>query len=724
MFGKRLFALFYPALTLLSAEMPKVDFARDIRPIFQEHCYGCHGPEQQMSGLRLDRRSSAFQIRRGIVIGPGNAPGSRLFLRVSGTTAGMRMPLTGDLTPEQVDLIRNWIDQGADWPDDLAGEKSVPAADPKAARITAALRTGDRVAFDRLIGDSSAINRPGTDGDTPLMYAALYASADSVRKLLDAGADPNLANSAGATPLMWSIDDIDKVRLLLDRGANPDALSEDRRNALEIAIDRRDAAGSALLLLSRGAKLPQEAGSLRMAARDETVLRALIEKGVSAKALDGGLAVAATSGCDACLGLLIPLSEKSAIKNALATVDLGATPARVKRLLELGADPNLWQIGKPLLAWFVTTKTAAADNVDLLLEHGAGANAKSPDGRTALDYALRQGDTPVAAVLRKFGAVEGQPPVMPEVAPDPAPSARAALARSVPLLQRTGVAFLRKSGCVSCHSNNLTAMTIAALRERKVAFDPAIAQSDLKATGDYIAGNRQRYLQGVSIAGGPDTTSYILAGLAAEAFPPTGATDAMARYLRGTQLADGSWRIAANRPPLEANSIEVTALSLRSLQVYAPAPQREAYRQAVRRAAAWLASAEPLSTEDRAFQLLGLSWAGEKADRRGPLAAALVAEQRPDGGWAQLRSLSSDAYATGQALVAIKTAGLLPLRDPAVRRGVKFLLRTQMQDGSWYVRSRAIALQPYFDSGFPYGTDQYISAAATNWAAMALASTI
>ena len=116
MFGKRLFALFYPALTLLSAEMPKVDFARDIRPIFQEHCYGCHGPEQQMSGLRLDRRSSAFQIRRGIVIGPGNAPGSRLFLRVSGTTAGMRMPLTGDLTPEQVDLIRNWIDQGADRP--------------------------------------------------------------------------------------------------------------------------------------------------------------------------------------------------------------------------------------------------------------------------------------------------------------------------------------------------------------------------------------------------------------------------------------------------------------------------------------------------------------------------------------------------------------------------------------------------------------------------------
>src|SRR5271163_2607273 len=50
------------AVTLIAAETPKVDFARDIRPIFQERCYSCHGPSQEMAGLRLDRRSSAFQI--------------------------------------------------------------------------------------------------------------------------------------------------------------------------------------------------------------------------------------------------------------------------------------------------------------------------------------------------------------------------------------------------------------------------------------------------------------------------------------------------------------------------------------------------------------------------------------------------------------------------------------------------------------------------------------
>ena len=55
---------------------------------------------------------------------------------------------------------------------------------------------------------------------------------------------------------------------------------------------------------------------------------------------------------------------------------------------------------------------------------------------------------------------------------------------------------------------------------------------------------------------------------------------------------------------------------------------------------------------------------------------------------------------------------------------MQFLLKTQLGDGSWWVRSRAIPLQPLFESGFPHGPDQWISAAATNWAALALTSTL
>jgi hypothetical protein len=65
--------------------------------------------------------------------------------------------------------------------------------------------------------------------------------------------------------------------------------------------------------------------------------------------------------------------------------------------------------------------------------------------------------------------------------------------------------------------------------------------------------------------------------------------------------------------------------------------------------------------------------------------------------------------------------GGLPVSDAAYQRGVHYLLRTQQQDGSWYVKTRALAFQPWFDAGFPYGYDQWISAAGTGWSAMALA---
>ena len=110
---------------LLAAQTPgNVDFRRDIQPLFQEKCIGCHGPSQQSAGMRLDRRSSAMQARGSVRLGPGNSAASMVYLRISGTHYGTRMPPTGPLDPAQTELIKNWIDQGAEWPDDLAGEKA------------------------------------------------------------------------------------------------------------------------------------------------------------------------------------------------------------------------------------------------------------------------------------------------------------------------------------------------------------------------------------------------------------------------------------------------------------------------------------------------------------------------------------------------------------------------------------------------------------------------
>ena len=79
----------------------------------------------------------------------------------------------------------------------------------------------------------------------------------------------------------------------------------------------------------------------------------------------------------------------------------------------------------------------------------------------------------------------------------------------------------------------------------------------------------------------------------------------------------------------------------------------------------------------------------------------------------------SDAYATGLAIYALRQGGI-SANDSAVQKGVNFLLRTQDEDGSWYVNKRAAAANTYFDSGFPHGESQFISFGATCWAAMAL----
>ena len=208
--------------------------------------------------------------------------------------------------------------------------------------------------------------------------------------------------------------------------------------------------------------------------------------------------------------------------------------------------------------------------------------------------------------------------------------------------------------------------------------------------------------------------------MAAEDYPPDPATDALARYLKNRQSEDGRSWSPTHRPPSEASDFQSTAMSLKAMQVYGPKARRAEYEEAVRKAADWLKKAQPKTNEDRVFQLLGLTWAGGHQDAIRDAARDLLAEQRPDGGWGQHAALASDAYATGQALTALHEAGAVAVTDRAYRRGVDFLMSTQLEDGSWYVRSRSIPIQPYFESGFPHGPDQWISVAATNWASMAL----
>ena len=105
-------------VSLLHAQT--IDFVRDVRPIFQKHCYECHGDKKQKSGLRLDVKQAAFKGGDGYgeTFSPGKSGDSPLIRLVTSKDKEDRMPPEGDaLKTEEIQTLIQWIDEGATWPD-------------------------------------------------------------------------------------------------------------------------------------------------------------------------------------------------------------------------------------------------------------------------------------------------------------------------------------------------------------------------------------------------------------------------------------------------------------------------------------------------------------------------------------------------------------------------------------------------------------------------------
>jgi len=710
---------------LLTAQDAPVDFGRDIQPIFRENCYGCHGPSQQIRGIRVDQRRSLMPNRVGANnarIIPGNSEGSRLYLALTGRQ-GVQMPPAGPLSPAQIEIVRRWIDAGADWPDSLAGEAPLPPTDPHATLIMEALRKGDRQSVTKLLSEHpDVVNRFGASGHTPLMYAVLYGDTSSVRLLLDRGADPNQRNASKASALMYAVDDPEKVRLLLDRGADANARSDDGQTPLLIAAAGRGIPHVvARLLLDRGANVKTTGltgGTVLTAAAssaDPELLELLLQRGAEKTPLP--LAQAVQSGCARCVEILIEFAGPADLASALTAAVRAGDESTARMLLGRGARAD----GSLITTLALIPRLPPGDFVRTLLDRGADIHANTRLGGTVLDLAKRQGETKLVDILVNAGAKSGVTTERPEAKANPAATVRQAIERSIPALQRADEAFLRKAACVSCHNNALAPMAMAAARKSNFSVNEQISRSQLQKVAAFLASNGERALQGLPIPGSVDTIGYVLLGMAAENYPPDVTTDIWARFLKSGQETDGRWRVRALRPPLEASDLQVTAAALRALQIYAPRTKRDDYQRSIELAARWIETAQPMSTEDSVFQVLGLQWAGGKKRAVRKSAEVLLTQQRADGGWGQLPTLASDAYATGQALVALGESGLIGPQSPAYRKGIEFLLRNQFADGSWYVQTRTLPVQLYFDSEFPHGADQFISTAATNWAVMALA---
>lgn len=298
---------------------------------------------------------------------------------------------------------------------------------------------------------------------------------------------------------------------------------------------------------------------------------------------------------------------------------------------------------------------------------------------------------------------------------------QSAAEKSIGLLQRSGPQFFRQSGCVACHQQTVASMAVAEARRRGLKFDDKTAREELQITALTLKSYRARFLQRVDHpANSAPSIGYLALGLAAEEYPADETTDAMIIEMAGRQTADGSWTAFGHRPPLEYSPISATALAAQAIRLYGPPGLKRPLEQRVARARDWLASAQPRTNAEHAFRLLGLIWSGAEEKLAAEETKTLLADQRDDGGWSQLSTLQSDAYATGLTLYALHEAGGISSEHPAYQRSLEYLLKTQQDDGSWHVKSRAFPFQPYFESGFPHGHDQWISATATGFATVAL----
>ncbi len=133
----------------------RIDFVRDVQPIFRAKCEDCHGGKKQESTYRLDHRESALRggdLGRAIV--PGKSGESPLIRYVAGIDSDIKMPPKGErLSASEVSILRAWIDQGAEW--------------PESASVALKLRVADHWAFKTPVRPTIPSLRPMADGRKP-----------------------------------------------------------------------------------------------------------------------------------------------------------------------------------------------------------------------------------------------------------------------------------------------------------------------------------------------------------------------------------------------------------------------------------------------------------------------------------------------------------------------------------------------------------------------------
>ncbi|MDC0935199.1 prenyltransferase/squalene oxidase repeat-containing protein [Pirellulales bacterium] len=301
---------------------------------------------------------------------------------------------------------------------------------------------------------------------------------------------------------------------------------------------------------------------------------------------------------------------------------------------------------------------------------------------------------------------------------------RAAISKSIPLLEKGTIGSVNQRQCFTCHNQAIPALALAEVRKRGFAVDADNFDRQIGHTAAHLERGRDEYLAGRGQGGKVITAGYALWTLEAGGRTRDETTAAVVRFLLEYQKETNHWMHRGNRPPSSGSDFTTTYLALRGLVTFGTEQQKSEIETRTEQVKQWLLTETPKDTEDRAFRLWALPYvdAGEEAVQKAT--SELIDNQQDDGGWGQAAGMDSDAYATGTVLVALLRAADVPVEHSSVRRGVQYLISSQLDDGSWHVVTRAKPFQTYFESGFPHGKDQFISIAASSWATLALVNTL
>jgi len=615
----------------------------------------------------------------------------------------------------------------------------VPAGSPD---LLIAVRNGDHAQVQKLLRSGVDVNAGDSEGTTALMHAVIESDVKMMKLLIDSRANVNAKNAQDSTALMYAATNLTKAKLLVDAGADVKAKGKRGATPMNVAVTTFGSTPVLKLLKSKGAEPEDRMMAVAAGKGDLEAIQYLLSIGVApGDASSSTISAALTAKCEACVRLLVEKGAPAngARPNGTVSTNVGASQGSVLNDAVKRTSPELSQFlvdhgasleskdreGFTLLMQAVLTMDPppARDRmVEWLLSKGVDPNAKNDRGDTAYVLAARIGVPSTLDLLTKAGAKE-----IKENFPKPAGtplSAEAAVKKVLPMLEMGGEPGFKSRLCVSCHSNSVPQMAVGLARKKGFAIN----QAQVKKEIEFAIATDKPYLEpnrlGASIGGGSDTIGYTLMGMAAAGAPADDLTDAHIHYLSLNQFPDGAFRNTSYRPPSEYSAFTTTAVALRAIKLYPIPGRREEFEERQTRAKRWLLAAKPYSNEERSMQLNALADAGASMPERASAVKALKSAQNPDGSWSQLPGIPPDAYATGQALYALHVSGDVPTKDPVYQKGVEWLLRNQLADGSWFVPSRAVPIQPHTFESFPNGWHQFISEAGSSWATMALLFTL